>query len=54
MDGVTLLEQARLAGLTVIVQGGKLVIRGPAGPPLLPSRCLPTKVKSSTPWPWNL
>jgi hypothetical protein len=34
MDGMTLLEQAHLAGLTVIVQGDKLVIRGPrrAGP----------------------
>src|SRR5262245_65192722 len=34
MDGLTLLEQARSAGLTVIVQGDKLVIRGPrrAGP----------------------
>src|SRR5262249_6425799 len=34
MDGMTLLEQARLAGLTVIVQGDKLLIRGPrrAGP----------------------
>jgi hypothetical protein len=29
MDGLTLLEQARTAGLTLIVQGGKLVIRGP-------------------------
>jgi hypothetical protein len=29
MDGMTLLEQARLAGLTVTVQGDKLVIRGP-------------------------
>ena len=29
MDGMTLLEQARLAGLTVIVQGDKLIIRGP-------------------------
>src|SRR5262245_8286942 len=34
MDGMTLLEQARSAGLTVLVQGDKLVIRGPrrAGP----------------------
>src|SRR5262245_7115820 len=34
MDGLTLLEQARSAGLTVVVQGDKLVIRGPrrAGP----------------------
>lgn len=34
MDGLTLLEQARSAGLTVTVQGDKLVIRGPrrAGP----------------------
>src|SRR5262245_22490124 len=34
MDGLTLLEQARSAGLTVIIQGDKLVIRGPrrAGP----------------------
>src|SRR5262245_58417074 len=34
MDGLTLLEQARSAGLTVSVRGDKLVIRGPrrAGP----------------------
>jgi len=29
MDGMTLLEQARLAGLTFTVRGDKLVIRGP-------------------------
>jgi hypothetical protein len=34
MDGMTLLKQARSAGLTVLFQGDKLVIRGPrrAGP----------------------
>jgi hypothetical protein len=34
MDGLTLLEKARSAGLTVVVRGDKLVIRGPrrAGP----------------------
>ena len=29
MDCVTLLEEARLAGLTVLIDGGKLVVRGP-------------------------
>lgn len=34
MDGIPLLRQARSAGLTVLAQGDKLVVRGPrrAGP----------------------
>jgi hypothetical protein len=29
MDGLTLVEQARVAGLTVRADGGRLVINGP-------------------------
>src|SRR5262245_20590771 len=45
MDGMTLLEQARLAGLAVNVQGDKLVIRGPRRAAPLAEQLLAHKAK---------
>jgi hypothetical protein len=43
MDGMTLLEEARAAGLTVLAEGGRLVVRGPKRAADLARRLLANK-----------
>jgi hypothetical protein len=45
MDGMTLLEEARAAGLTVRVDGARLVVRGPRAAEAMARRLLERKVE---------
>lgn len=45
MDGLALLDEARQAGLTVAVQGDRLIVRGPRRAELLAKRLLDRKVE---------
>jgi hypothetical protein len=60
MDGVTLLSEGRVAGLTIMADGGRLVIRGPRSADAVARRLLAHKAvvlatlaadnDSSCPW----
>ena len=45
MDGMTLLEEARAAGLTVLADGTRLVVRGPRAAEAMARRLLERKVE---------